>query len=103
MRGSLRSRRPGVWELIIQLPRDPLNGRPRQLSRTFHGTKREAQRALAAEVAQVSAGKVTATTQTVADLLASWYERAAADLSPSKSAASKAPSSVLPRPMALAR
>jgi integrase len=72
-----------VWELIIQLPRDPLTGRPRQLSRTFHGTKREAQRALAAEVALVSAGKVTATTQTVADLLASWYERAAADLSPS--------------------
>jgi integrase len=83
MRGSLRSRRPGVWELIIQLPRDPLTGRPRQLSRTFHGTKREAQRALAAEVALVSAGKVTATTQMVADLLASWYERAAADLSPS--------------------
>jgi integrase len=75
MRGSLRSRRPGVWELIIQLRRDPMTGQTRQLSRTVHGTKREAQRALAAEVAQVSAGKVTATTQTVADLLASWYER----------------------------
>jgi integrase len=34
-------------------------------------------------VALVSSGQVTATTQTVADVLASWYERAAADLSPS--------------------
>ncbi|HET9600519.1 MAG TPA: hypothetical protein VFP08_02975 [Acidimicrobiales bacterium] len=57
MGGSLRSRRPGVWELIIQLPRDPLTGRPRQLSRTFHGTKREAQRALAAEVAWSRPGR----------------------------------------------
>jgi integrase len=72
-----------VWELIIQLPRDPMTGRPRQLSRTFHGTKREAQRALAAEVARVADGKVTATTQTIADLLAAWYVQAAPDLSPS--------------------
>ena len=86
MRGSLRSRRAGVWELIIQLPRDPITGRPRQLSRTVHGTKRDAQRALAAEIALVSAGKVTATTQTVGELLSSWYEKAAGDLSPSTSA-----------------
>ena len=45
MRGSMRERRPGVWELIVQLPRDPTSARARQLSRTVHGTKREAQRA----------------------------------------------------------
>ena len=47
MRGSMRERRPGVWELIVQLPRDPTSARAGQLSRTVHGTKREAQRALA--------------------------------------------------------
>ena len=52
MRGSLRERRPGVWELIVQLPRDPTSARAGQLSRTVHGTKREAQRALAASSAR---------------------------------------------------
>ncbi len=33
----------------------------------------------------MSAGKVTATTQTVGELLSSWYEKAAGDLSPSTS------------------
>ena len=54
----MRERRPGVWELIVQLPRDPASGRASQLSRTVRGTKREGQRALAALVAEVSAGKV---------------------------------------------
>ena len=45
MRGSLRERRAGVWELIVQLPRDATSARARQLSRTVQGTKREAQRA----------------------------------------------------------
>ena len=40
----MRERRPGVWELIVQLPRDVATGKVRQLSRTVHGTKREAQR-----------------------------------------------------------
>jgi hypothetical protein len=43
VRGSLRERRPGVWELIVQLPRDSTSPRARQLTRTVHGTKREAQ------------------------------------------------------------
>ena len=51
MKGSLRERQPGNWELIVQLPRDPETGLRKQLSRTHYGTKREAQRALAALVA----------------------------------------------------
>src|SRR5690606_39488920 len=60
VKGSMRERRAGVWELIVQLPRDSTTSRSRQLSRTVHGTKREAQRALAALVTEVSAGKVSA-------------------------------------------
>ncbi len=53
-KGSLRERRPGNWELIVQLPRDAATGKPKQLSRSHIGTKREAQRALVALVAQVA-------------------------------------------------
>jgi integrase len=70
----MRERRPGVWELIVQLPRDATSARARQLSRTVSGTKREAQRALAAMVAEVAAGKVSATTMTMGELLTRWLD-----------------------------
>lgn len=82
MKGSMRERRPGVWELIVQLPRDSSAGRHRQLSRTVHGTKREAQRALAALVTEVSAGKVNASGTTVTALLERWAAQVEGDLSP---------------------
>jgi integrase len=79
----MRERRPGVWELIVQLPRDPSSVTPaRQLSRTVHGTKRDAQRALAAMVADVAAGKVAATNHTFGELLARWLEVIDDHLSP---------------------
>jgi integrase len=82
MRGSLRERRPGTWELVVSLGRDPLDGRYRQLSRTFDGTKREAQRALAELVTEVSAGRESGANATVGDLLTQWLDLAAAQLSP---------------------
>ncbi len=82
MRGSLRERRAGVWELIVQLPRDPASGRTRQLSRTFRGTKREAQRSLAGLVAEVSAGKVPSTSGTLGELLDRWLDHVEEQLSP---------------------
>ena len=66
----------------MQLPRDPVTARTRQLSRTVQGTKREAQRALAGLIAEVSAGKVTASNVTVAELLQRWLEVVAEQLSP---------------------
>ena len=41
VKGSLRERRPGNWELIVRLPRDPEPGLRKQLGRTHRGTKRE--------------------------------------------------------------
>ena len=81
MRGSMRERRPGVWELIVQLPRDPTSARAGQLSRAMHGTKREA-RALAALIGEVSAGKVTSTAMPVSELLARWLDHVGEQLSP---------------------
>jgi hypothetical protein len=56
--------------LVVSLGRDPLDGRYRQLSRTVDGTKREAQRALAELITEVSARRETGANATVADLLA---------------------------------
>jgi integrase len=78
----MRERRPGVWELIVQLPRDPTSARASQLSRTVRGTKRDAQRALAALVSQVSDGKVSSSTTPVSVLLERWVEHVESNLSP---------------------
>lgn len=86
MRGSLRERRPGTWELIAQLPRDPISGRPRQTTRTVTGTKREAQRALSALIAEVAAGEVATSTATLDELIARWLEVKAERLSPTTAA-----------------
>ena len=78
----MRERRPGVWELIVQLPRDESGMSARQISRTVRGTKREAQRALAALVTEVSAGKVSASTTLLSQLLTRWLDHIGGQLSP---------------------
>ena len=71
-----------MWELVVQLPRDPTSVRARQLSKTVHGTKREAQRALATLVSDVSAGRFVATPATFGELLDRWLEHVDDHLSP---------------------
>ena len=56
---------------------DPIFG-PR---RRFGGGKRDAQRALAALVAEADRGNATKTTATVGELLERWFERAKRDFS----------------------
>ena len=82
IRGSMRERSAGVWELIVQLPRDPVTGKPKQLSRTVRGTKREAQRRLAALVNEVSTTGVSTTSVTLSALIDQWLEMSAERLSP---------------------
>lgn len=69
MRGSKRKRSPGVWELRVYTGRDPVTGRPRQKSRTFKGTKTEADTELAKLISEASAGRFAATDVTVGQLL----------------------------------
>ena len=76
----MRERRPGAWELIVQLPCDPVTGRAKQLTRTVRGTKREAQRALSALVTEVSAGKISSSMTTLSQLLAQWLDLVSAQL-----------------------
>jgi len=74
MKGSIRERQPGAWELIVQLPRDPVTGRAKQLSRMVHGTKRDSQRVLAELVTKVSSGKISSSATTLSRLLVQWLD-----------------------------
>jgi integrase len=46
VRGTKRERRKGVWEVRAYLGRDPLTGKPRQISKTVHGGAKAADQAL---------------------------------------------------------
>ncbi len=82
MRGHLR-RQGRSWQLVVDVGRDPLDGKRRQLTRTFHGTKREAESELAQFVAQVSnEGAPGSRATTVGELIERWWEHTLPDLSP---------------------
>ena len=82
MRGGLRLQSPGVWELRLEAGRDPVTGRRRQISRTVHGSKREAQQVLNAMVAETDQGHGTGTKATFEQLSVQWLALVANDLSP---------------------
>ena len=82
MRGSARERKPGVWELRVELGRDAITGRRRQLSRTFRGGKRDAETALNQLLADAGKGAFSGTDARVSDLLERWLDLSEADLSP---------------------
>lgn len=81
MGGSMRERKPRVWELRVYTGRDPLTKRPRQVSRTFRGGKREASRALAELTAETTEGKHGGSNATVSQLLDAWLKAAKGSVS----------------------
>lgn len=72
MKGSMRERGAGQWQLRVYEGTDPIAGTDRYRTRAFKGTKRQAQSALAALVAEVESGAVSPKAMTVADLLEAW-------------------------------
>lgn len=73
--------RGSAWQLRVHVGRDSVSGRKRYVSETVHGTKREAQRALAALIATADSHP-TSTDATVGTLLEQWYATRLADWSP---------------------
>jgi integrase len=73
--GSIRERKPSVWQLRVTAGRDPVTGKVRTVSETFHGGKKAAQQRLAQLVAQHSGG-TSATTATLGSLLERWLDTA---------------------------
>lgn len=92
MPGSIRMVRDrDTWELRVYVGRDE-SGRVRHRHATFHGSKREAERALARLVAEVDATRTSMTASaprawgeqtTVNDAIAGWQANGWDDLSPS--------------------
>jgi integrase len=83
VKGHLQERSPGVWRLFVDAAPDPLTGRRRQRTRTFHGTRRDAETALATFVTESSAGNLNDhATITIGQLIEAWYEITAPGLEP---------------------
>lgn len=82
MRGTKQERSPGVWRLRVFIGTDPRTGNPRQATRTFRGTTRQADTALAEFVREVTHGAVTTETSTVAEYLDRWLDHIASSKSP---------------------
>ncbi len=69
--GTLRDLGDGRWQLRGELPKS-LNGRRRRYTRNFHGTKREAERALAQLLKEIETQTILERPVTVNDLLDRW-------------------------------
>ncbi|MGO9912955.1 MAG: tyrosine-type recombinase/integrase [Acidimicrobiales bacterium] len=82
MRGHLRQRGES-WELRVFVGNDPVTGRKKYITRTFRGSKRDAESALSKLVAAASTGGLAAQDTTVGDLVDRWFEMAKSELSPS--------------------
>ena len=82
MRGSIRAKKPGSWELVFDAGRDPLTGRRQQRSQMFHGTKRDAERELRRLVRDAEEGRLVGGGVLMSDLLAGWLDLCADNLSP---------------------
>lgn len=68
----MRERAPDVWELVVQAGRDPVTGKHRQVSRVFRGNLRDAKKARAELIVEVSKGRHSGSRATVDDLFADW-------------------------------
>lgn len=74
VRGSKRKLKDGVWELRVDLGRDPITGRRKQLSRTFRGQARAADQALRDLVDQQAPSRSDGVGATFGQLLDQWLE-----------------------------
>ncbi len=81
MAGVMR-KRGNSWELRVYAGRNALTGKKQWATRTFKGTQREAERALAAFVTEIDRGLTVVAGATVGELLERWFEQARADFSP---------------------
>src|ERR1035437_6660366 len=85
MRGHLEARGKDAWRAKIFLGRDDATGRQRYLTRTIHGTKRQAEAVLNQLIVETGQGSNLDTETTVRDLAQRWMVLAGDRLSPTTS------------------
>lgn len=81
MRGTVRARGKGTWQVQVYAGRTP-DGRERRVARTIHGTRRQADAALARLVLEVETGRHQSDDPTVTELAEQWFAARVADWSP---------------------
>ena len=54
--GSIRERKHKVWQITIELPKDPITGKRNRKYRTVEGTKKEAERAMHEFITELEKG-----------------------------------------------
>ena len=74
VRGTKRKKRDGVWEVRVYLGRDPVTRSTRELSRTVHGTARDADAVLRDLVAKHGGAASDGVGATFGQLLDLWLE-----------------------------
>ena len=82
MRGSLRQRSEGSWELRVYVGTDPETRRRIDRSVTIRGSRADAQRELTAMIAAVVATRAVGVRSTVSELLEAWFAVARAGWAP---------------------
>ncbi len=81
MRGSLREKRAGYWEVRIDAGVDRLTGKRVQVSRSVEGSRRDAERVLNTLISKHETASVGgSTTATLGQLLGAWLEQVEPDL-----------------------
>ena len=82
MQGTVE-RRGKSWRLRVDVGRDPVSGRRRQLTRTVSGTKRQADEAMARLLVEIGEGRHHGSQSiSLSDLCRDWLQQAKANLEP---------------------
>lgn len=74
MKGTKRKKRDGVWEIRVYVGRDPITGKPKQVSKTVHGGVREADAALRDLIDKQAPSRDDGVGATFGQLLDKWLE-----------------------------
>jgi len=83
MKGHIRQRSPGSWELRYDLGTDPATGRRRIATTTFRGDRKAAERELRRLLCTVDAGEhVDSTRMTLGEWLIRWLDTVRQEVSP---------------------
>jgi hypothetical protein len=82
MRGYVRKRDKDVYQLVVELPKDPISGRRRQQFVTVHGSKRKADYELQRLLMGAKDTKARSSTQSIETAMSEWFERVAPGLAP---------------------
>ena len=73
--GSIRQRKNKVWQITIELPKDPITGKRNRRYRTVEGSKKEAERAMHEFITELEKGYYVANSNiSITEWVQTWLE-----------------------------